>query len=177
MGVSPWQSRVQLLNQKIKNRSCRARTSNSRKTAAMMRGTRLEPEVRDVFNRRSGRLLLPACGIHDIHRFMRSSFDGLDSAGKVGLEIKCPNRADHELALEKLVPEKYWPQVQHNIFVGSLDKLYYVSYSDNPYFGDSGMYAVVVARPSQEYLDRLVAAEKAFWDEVLEKRKKPVKSV
>jgi putative phage-type endonuclease len=172
MGVSPWQTKDQLLAQKVKNHKCKPRTGDTQKNSAMLRGTRLEPEVREVFNRRSGIYFVPVCGIHDDRRFMRSSFDGLCPEGKRGLEIKCPNRADHELALDKVVPEKYWPQCQHNLFVGGLDKLFYVSYSDNQYFGDSGMYAVVVVRPSPAYLDELVAAEKAFWDTVLEKRSK-----
>ena len=170
MGVSPWVTRPQLLRQKIKNWKCVARQGDSRKSPAMMRGTRLEPKIRDLFNQRSGRSLVPACGIHDVLRFMRSSFDGLDETGRVALEIKCPNINDHTTALEKAVPEKYWPQCQHNLYVAGADKLYYVSWSDNPRLAPDDQLAVVVVRPSDSYVQAMVEAETLFWAEVEEGR-------
>ena len=172
MGVSPYQKREDLLSKKIVRRFGAVRKTNNGKTDAMLRGLEKEPMVRDTYNRRTGRDLQPQCGIHDKLKWMRASFDGLLIPDySLVLEIKCPNKNDHSSAIEGLVPTHYWPQMQHLLAVSGGQKLHYLSWSENRFFGERH-FAKVVVLPDPAYQAELIEAEKMFVDDMKKGRAK-----
>jgi putative phage-type endonuclease len=163
LGVSPWKSRAALLREKV--RLLTGHEVKDRSNGAMRRGRDLEPRVAAWYAGWYARPTAAVCGEHDTHGWLRASFDGLAADG-VAVEIKCPNAADHEMALAGKVPEKYVPQCDHLLLAGenTVRELHYVSYSD--FFDRHRQYAVVVVRPAAGRLALLLDAERAFWDEV-----------
>lgn len=172
MGVSPYMTREKLLNQKAVRRFGVERKTDKDKTEAMKRGIEKEPMVRDEYNRRTGRILLPQCGIHDKYPWMRASFDGLLLPDfSLVLEIKCPNRNVHQQALDGLVATLYWPQVQHLLAVSGGQSLDFVTYSENAFFGPHHL-ARVKVKPEEDYIQALIEAEEMFVREVEAARSK-----
>jgi len=88
------------------------------------RGVELEPVAREAIEDKYGLMLLPFCGEHDEHGFLRASFDGIDDQG-APWEIKCPgdNVWDSVKTLGEAAAEyqRYYCQVQHQILVSGAD--------------------------------------------------------
>lgn len=156
MGISPWTTPYQLWQDKVFGNV--ERFDNP----SMKRGRDLEETARQEFEKIVGTLVAPDCIVHSKFDWMRASLDGIDADRKVMVEIKCPNQEDHSLALSKKVPEKYWPQVQHQMEVAGLDQMYYFSFD-----GRNGVLVEVRRDPS--YVDKLLESESNFWDLVLKK--------
>jgi putative phage-type endonuclease len=156
MGVSPWTTPHQLWQEKVYGSL--EREDNS----AMKRGRELEEFARQEFEKEVGTLVIPEYIVHPKLNWMRASLDGIDLDREIIVEIKCPNKEDHEKALKKMVPEKYWPQVQHQMEVAGVDHMYYYSFD--------GLKGVVVeVKKDQAYVDSLLEKEAKFWDMVLKK--------
>jgi putative phage-type endonuclease len=156
MGVSPWKTPHQLWQEKLFG------ISEQPDSSSMKRGRDLEETARQAFEKEIGTLVAPSCVVHPGREWMRASLDGVDITGKIMVEIKCPNRDDHFVAVNKKVPEKYIPQCQHQMAVTGLEGMYYFSFD-----GSKGV-IVEVAR-DQEYIDSMVMEEIKFWDLVLSK--------
>src|SRR5690606_33139316 len=73
-------------------------------------------------------IFVPAVGLRDEFRWAMASFDGINEIDRCVLEIKLANKADHSMALQGKIPEKYYPQVQWQLFVSGYDVGYYASY-------------------------------------------------
>jgi predicted phage-related endonuclease len=73
------------------------------------------------------------------------------------LEIKCPGAADHSKALAGEVPEKYWPQLQHQLLVTGANKAHYYSFD-----GEKGV--LIEVEPDKKYCAKLFIEIKKFWD-------------
>jgi hypothetical protein len=95
---------------------------------------------------------------------MGASFDGINDSG-VLVEIKCPGSDDHKCALDKRIPDKYVPQLQHQMYVAGIWKAYYFSYRPT----DSNPCALVMTTADKKFQDKMVDDEKAFWDMVQSK--------
>lgn len=156
MGVSPWTTPRELWQNKVYGKDARA------DNPSMKRGRDLEEKARQEFEKIVGTLVAPDILIHPEINWMRASLDGIDCSKKVMVELKCPGKEDHALAVGNKVPEKYWPQVQHQLEVAGLDDMYYFSFD-----GRKG--AVVEVRRDQDYIDSLLEKEEKFWDMVLSK--------
>lgn len=162
VGLSPWTTRDELLLEK--EMALRGERARDRDNGAMARGRRLEPVARDLYEQLMGWEAPPACGVHREHDWLKASFDGWVRERSLPVEIKCPNRADHELALQGDVPEKYAAQVPHLMLVSGASRLHYVSYSD--YFPTGSRLAVVTVERDERICDLLFQAELEFWREV-----------
>jgi putative phage-type endonuclease len=156
MGVSPWKTPHQLWQEKVYGNT--KQLDNS----AMSRGRDLEPVARSWFEETMNVTVFPINVTHKESSWLRASLDGLDLEEKTLVEIKCPNKDDHASAVNKKVPEKYWPQVQHQLLVTGLDGMYYCSYD-----GYKG--AIVEVARDNAYIDAMLADERKFWDLVLNK--------
>ena len=121
MGVSPWKTPLQLYHEKING-------TQSVKNSSMERGNALEEEARQYFEMVSGVFVTPKVIIDPVYKWMGASLDGINDDG-VLVEIKCPGKEDHELALKGEIPKKYYPQLQHQMEVCRLDEMYYFSYA------------------------------------------------
>lgn len=94
----------------------------------MERGKALEPHARMLFIDLCGVWVRPLCVQHAKYNFLRASLDGISDDRKVMVEIKCPSRKSHELAIDGSLPKYYIPQVQHQMLVTGLKSACYFSY-------------------------------------------------
>lgn len=154
MGVSPWKTPYQLWNEKLNG------DVTQFENAAMTRGKNLEEEARNYFVSKMNVLIEPKNVTHPSFSWVRASLDGIDSSNKVLLEIKCPGKEDHFIAMSNKIPEKYIPQLQHQLLVTGLEGMYYLSYD-----GSEGV--IVEVERDDDYINKLFKEEKKFWDSIL----------
>ncbi len=164
MGVSPWSTPMKLYEEKISD----SIIENDDNQYVKDIGNRLEPKLRAAFEEKMG-MLYPAANVKmEKYPFLRASLDGLSACGKYIIEIKYSGQKDWELAKMGLVPDKYFPQVQHALMVSGAQLGYYLSY---PYEGrndaiiDMEKLAIVLVEPDPEYISRMQAIEINFWQE------------
>ena len=152
MEVSPWKTPYKLWEEKILG-------SNTQMNPAMQRGLDLEQKARDRFSDMTGLLVEPAVVFHPELEWMMASLDAREISGKHIAEIKCPGKKDHEMAKTGQIPEKYYPQLQHQIEVCKLDKAYYFSFD-----GEEGI--LIEINRDQKYIIKLIEKEKVFKEQV-----------
>lgn len=121
MGVSPWQTEFGLWQQKLLG-------TEREKSQAMQRGIDLEASARVWFNQEMYATTVPDVKISSRRDWMLASADGWDEHKRILVEIKCPGKADHDIALKGEIPEKYIPQLQHQMEVYCVNSMFYVSY-------------------------------------------------
>jgi putative phage-type endonuclease len=160
MGVSPWKTALQLWGDKL---SPSLKTDENQ---SMKRGNELEPQALAKFEELTGYLMSPKVLVHPSINWMIASMDGLEIEGKTAVEIKCPGKIDHECALDGQIPEKYIPQLQHQIEVSGLQKIYYFSYSITSW-------KILEVSRDDNYIINLLKKESEFFD--LLKKKEPPK--
>lgn len=155
LGVSPWKTRKELWEEKtglVKK--------EYKSNWAIDRGNRLEPLARTHYE-----LMVnfdsPPCFVqHYKYSFIRASLDGFNKSHDIILEIKCPGKKDHENAMNGLVPMKYYPQIQHQLFVTGSKKCHYFSFD-----GHNG--CIVEVEPDTAYMASMLVYLIDFWDCVL----------
>lgn len=156
MGVSPWKTRYQLWLEKL------GLASSYRSNWAIERGTTLEPKARACLELLTDLSFPPKVVSHPEYEFLRASLDGYNEEKKIVLEIKCPGKDDHKLAKKGVVPEKYIPQIQHQLMVAQAECGYYFSFD-----GEGGH--IVEVGNDKEYQERLIRNEIAFWNLIINK--------
>lgn len=165
MGVSPWKTELELFNEKISN------DIKEESSYIMDRGNEFEPKVRAMFELMHGRQYAPALCVSEECPFLRASLDGRNVETNTIIEIKLSGRADWDLAKNDKVPDKYMPQVQHQLMVSGATHCYFVSYLYTK--GDSGVsaekMAVVTVHPDMTYISKLLEKEIKFWECVTNK--------
>lgn len=150
MGVSPWTTPLQLWEEKMNLKE--VRQSNY----AMDRGREMERAAREHFEKLTGIMVFPQVIYHPEYDWMMASLDGINLEGTVIVEIKCPGREDHHSAVKGKIPEKYFPQLQHQLEVSGLDKGYYFSFD-----GKDGV--IIEFKKDEEYVASLLEKEREFW--------------
>lgn len=156
LGISPWTTPFQKWEEKV---FPVRKESNS----AMERGKALEEPARQEFERLMNCSVFPLNVENTKDSWLRASLDGISMKGDILVEIKCPNKDDHLSAINKKVPEKYYPQCQHQLAVTGLQGMYYYSFD-----GKKG--AVVEVARDKEYIEKeLFPKEKQFWNMVLDR--------
>lgn len=148
MGVSPYRTRFQLWDEKVNG-------TKSDGNWATKRGHDLEPRARAQYELEMNQDMPPAFLEHPVHPFIRASLDGYGN--NTVLEIKCPGAEDHALAVAGKVPEKYYPQLQHQLLVSSSAVAHYYSFD-----GERG--ALVQVLPDAEYIKKLLKELQSFWN-------------
>lgn len=151
MGMSPWMTPFQLWEIKT-GRVQRVEEPNF----AMQRGNNLEPIARAHYETLYDLEMPATLAQHERYPFLRASLDGFNKDKKIVLEIKCPGAKDHALAKNNQIPEKYKPQLDHQILVTGADRVHYFSFS-----GTSGV--LVDYQPNLERAQKLLTAELEFW--------------
>lgn len=154
MQSSPWKTPFQLWQEKL------GLISNE-VTSSMRRGMELEEKARETLSRKLNLILIPKVIFHAQIQWMMASLDACDSEDKVIAEIKCPGKEDHSKTFEGLVPDKYYPQLQHQMEVAEVDKCYYFSFD-----GQEGNLVTVYRNDS--YIKKLLIKEKEFWQHLQE---------
>jgi len=125
----------------------------------MKRGRDLEPEALRWFENETGYLMSPKVLISQKNEFQMASLDGLEIDNRAAVEIKCPGAKDHECAVEGAIPEKYTPQLQHQMEVAGLSEIYYCSYRPE----HVKPLCILKAYRDQTYIDKLVQIESDFY--------------
>jgi putative phage-type endonuclease len=149
MGVSPWKSPLELYEEKIFE-------FEQQGNAYTARGVSLEEPARESFEKEKGICVFPMVFESSTHPFMAASIDGITIDYQIAVEIKCPGKVDHQKAMHGVVPTKYYPQLQHQIFVCELDMIYYYSFD--------GQQGVTLEVPRDDrYIEILLDKEKEFW--------------
>lgn len=151
--VSPWQTPFGLWEYKLNLRE--GQLDNSR----MKRGRDLEAAALEKFNQHMGMTLKPRVVLSTEHEFLMASFDGCDEYGEVIVEIKCPaqNGNDHQSALLGIIPDKYVPQIQHQLIPTKPKRSFYYSFD-----GENG--TIIETEPDSIYIKELLADEGKFFD-------------
>ncbi len=152
MSVSPWSTPFQLWQQK-----CNLVPKKVFSNWAIDRGNNLEPVARAKYELETGIDMPATLAIHPQYTWLRASLDGYNSERDIVLEIKCPGKDDHQTALDGKVPEKYYPQLQHQLMVTGSKEAHYYSFD-----GNNG--ALVVVKPDLDYCKELFKREQAFWE-------------
>lgn len=150
LGISPWKTPFQLWNEKMG-------LTAPKQTEAMKRGNYLEPIARQKFVDSVGYEMYPTVSVHSNIPFMMASFDGISEDNKKAVEIKCPGKEDHEMAMDGVIPEKYVPQLQHQMEVAGLESMYYFSYSENSQ-------KILEIEKDGKFIEKMIKKEKEFWD-------------
>lgn len=150
MGVSPWKTPYGLWNDKVFPEH-----SKQKYTIAMQKGHEIEEKVINWFFLQYGFSVYP-CVLQSIENpWMIASMDGFSGDGTIQLEIKYANESDHFDVKRQMVPDKYKPQLQHQMSVSGNDFCYYAScYRDD--------IQVIMYHRDQEYIDKIIEKEKEF---------------
>lgn len=152
LDVSPYKKIDKLLDEKIKGYEL---VPNK----WMNRGRDLEPLALEMFELQTGFTMFPMVAKHSTIDWMAASFDGVSIDQKHFVEIKCPGKKDHQLALEGKIPPKYIPQLQHQICVIGLDKGYYYSFD-----GKNGVIIEFVR--DEKFIEIMIEKENLFWNHI-----------
>jgi putative phage-type endonuclease len=152
MEKSPWSTPYQLWGRKLDL------LPEQNQNLAMKRGHDLEDQARLELENLTGQLFLPQVRVHDSMPWMMASLDAVDIENTTICEIKCPkNQADHDQALAGEIPDKYFPQLQHQLEVCQMDMGYYLSY-------DGRRGALVKIYRDDKYIKKMIEKEKIFWE-------------
>ena len=149
MGVSPWKTPFQLFVEKTMGETTPMNSS-------MKRGRDLEYKARLEFEKAIGIPVEPQVKFHPEFDWMMASLDGESLDGEIIVEIKCPNKKDHATAMDGRIPEKYFPQMQHQMCVCGLKQAYYFSFD-----GTKG--CSVLVKRDDAYIKELIDEELKFY--------------
>lgn len=90
---------------------------------AMRRGSEMEAVARAWYECETGNRVMPCVMVHPTYDLIHASFDGLDFAHSYAVEIKCPG-ANTLKDIERYgIPESWFCQCQHQMFVANLDAM------------------------------------------------------
>lgn len=159
MGVSPYTTRYGLWLEKSGLAPAREEPNFIQE-----KGHEAEKRARAAYEAQHGFVTMaPTLCVLESLPFIRASLDGWD--GKTVLEIKLASKDDHKGILEGRVPDRYWPQVQHQLMVTGAEEVHYWSWWGENFENMKG--EKVVVRPDREYCLRLLREEVRFHEMVL----------
>lgn len=150
MGASPWKTPYQLWREKL------GYGESQKFSPAMQRGIFLEEKARLAYSAMKRVSVKPAVLKSNVIPYMAASLDGISACGCFIVEIKCPGEKDHALALQGKIPEKYIPQLQHQMAVAMVHSMDYFSFD-----GESGVVVSIDYDPT--YAEKMLKAEANFW--------------
>lgn len=157
MGKSPFKTRHQLWLE----RTGQVERENLSEDYIVYRGTQLEPEARKIASIHLDRLFTPQCFIHRTYDHLRYSCDGHDVMFNEIIEIKCPQKKNHNLAKSGTVPEYYLQQIQYGLLVSGANLAYYCSYNPNDEEKD---FVVIKVEPDRNLHSEMIKETIAFWE-------------
>lgn len=122
LGISPYSTPLELWKRKL------GFFPPCEVNFAMQYGRDNESKIRELMNIALNEHFEPVVVQHEKEEWAIASLDGINKNLKIIIEIKCCGFTDHELAKKGIVPEKYYPQVQWQMFVAECSDLYYCSF-------------------------------------------------
>jgi putative phage-type endonuclease len=152
LGLSPYMTRNELYREKM------GLSPSKFETGSMRFGKDKEEWIRDQMSLRLNCNFQPKCFVSEENEWAMCSVDGIDTNEQVVIEIKCTNKKDHELAKESgIVPEKYFPQLQHILYVTDYRSIWYCSYHQ----GDLIQFEV---QRDGVFIEEMIEIERRFWE-------------
>ena len=103
---------------------------------------------------------------HPVYRWLGGSPDGITESGKL-IEIKCPLRRD----ITSEVPKHYVPQVQLLMEILDLEVCDFIQYDPRT---TPPIFVVTRLNRDREWFARSLPVMEKFWNDVLERRKRPL---
>lgn len=153
MGVSPYSTPYKLWEEKTG-------ISKREENEAMRYGQAMEDIARRAFEDEYMCVVEPKVVIHPEMDWMMASLDGLNIDAGIAVEIKNANKKDHEDAINGKVPEKYYPQLQHQLeilfILYNINSIYYYSYKN-------GSSASVLVNIDPPYIKNMISKEYEFF--------------
>ena len=123
-------------------------------------GKEMEPKILNHYQNLKGETYNPKVLFHPDKKFIMASLDGLNEKCTHAVEIKFANAEDHSIALDGKIPEKYYPQVQHQLDV--LYALYGITKMDYLSYHNEDFITVEVSK-NDAYLEKLWNVKTKFW--------------
>lgn len=152
MGVSPWTTPYQLWQQKL---GLIKDEDNTQKAYGRM----MEEPARRAYIDFTGNFITPEVVIHPTRPYMHASLDGLCLKRNIAVEIKNVGYEDHLKAQRGQIPDKYYPQLQHQLACIGSQWLHYFSFRE-------GNGILVEVERDDAYIETLYAEEDKFWDKL-----------
>jgi putative phage-type endonuclease len=121
----------------------------------MLEGQRLEPIALKEYCKHKGIHFEPAVCIHSEYPWLAASIDGLSSMGRSAVEIKCSKKI-YDQTLDASIEPYYFSQLQKQMLVTDLPNIDLFAYWE-------GQFAILNVLRDQEYIDKLLIAEKEFY--------------
>jgi putative phage-type endonuclease len=147
MGASHYKTKLQLYKEK------KSEEHLNFTNEAMQRGIDLEPIARDLFCLKTGHKMVPKVVVKD---WAMASLDGINDWNEI-LEIKCPGAKVHSIALAGKVPDHYFAQLQHQMYVCDSKRAFYYSFD--------GFDGITIECPrDDDYIEKMIIEEKKFYD-------------
>lgn len=129
-----------------------------------------ERQARAHYIRVSGLTVSPACVQNLARPWQRASLDGLSADGEHAVEIKCGRATYATSAARQRPARRHFPQLQHVLAVTGLPVIdYWCHCPPHPPLR-------LEVRRDEAYLERLLAAEEAFWQRLAAARSRKVES-
>lgn len=140
---------------------------------AMKRGRDGEDAARAAFEEMTGVPVSPVFGEMESHTEIRASLDGISFDGDLLVEIKCPSRKVHDLAVGGEIVDYYLPQLAHQSMVvwghpGGWKDQRVNFYSFIPETGEGALVDLPVKRLAA-LAEAMLPKELEFWQSVLAK--------
>lgn len=155
MGLNPHESARELFDKKLWG-------DKKSDNPAMRKGRELEHEAINAFRStlfKHIELEQPTLE-STINPWMSASLDGFNEEYRVVVESKSGKKA-HKLTMENGVPDYYYPQLQHILFVTGFDKITYWSYYPDNF--ETPSIAIEVDR-DEAFIERMIEAEGKFYN-------------
>jgi putative phage-type endonuclease len=152
MGENRFKQADELLYEKIHQ-------VNTPVNAAMMEGTRLEPEARRAYEEEKNADVVPLCIESVEYPWLRASLDGISKQRDLLVEIKC-GRSSMRKAQQGEIPDYYYGQIQHQLMITGLEVIDYWCY--RPECGG----ILLQAERDDTYMKELFEVERKFFEEL-----------
>lgn len=128
---------------------------------ATNRGKMYEPIILEEFTKRTGLKTVDKVLEYPEFTTLSASLDGWIEESKIVVEVKCPSRAKHQMALCGEVPTTYRDQLQAQLLVAGANSAFYVSYApDEP---ELTRLAIVHVHADKERQSQILDEAKKFW--------------
>lgn len=167
MGASPYTTRQALLDEKLG-------LTRREENFAMARGHRLEPQARGIYCIKKGCTADPVCVIHETHDWIKASLDGLvygalNQPSHI-IQIKAYGWQKHDYAINGILPDEAWPQIQHELMASGLSVCDFICYNPSQKYLETGEeFACFPVHADPAYQVRLFEEELRFWEELNER--------
>ena len=158
LNESPFQTKLELWEEIVFKQP---KTKNK----AMQRGNDLEPKARAHVNGLNERFRFQPAVIQNLqYPYLMASLDGYyeNEQGKPHiLEIKCPGKDGHSIALSGEIPKYYFPQLQYQMEMVGVEHMLYFSYD-----GEEGK--IILCNRDEDYCKKMMKEIHEFYQSIID---------